>query len=483
MAYSPELMAKIRRLHFYEHYTVHAVSKIVGLHRDTVKRILYGDDEIPESKNRVRITDAYLPVIEQHLEQYPSIRSTALLKIIKDRGYTGSYQTLLRVVRPLKKKIKRSFKPMQAFPGEQGQVDWAHFGSLKVKGGERKLYLFVMVLSWSRALFARFSFDQKTDSFLRLHEQAFRYFGGSPRSLLYDNLKSAVLERYRDKIKFNPQLIEFSGFYGFEPKPCRPYAGNEKGRVERAIRYIRDSFASGYTISDIDQANEDLKEWLNDTADERPWPDNKQRSVRDVWQEEKGYLLDLADRNVSPKHALEVRSSKTSLVRFDLNDYSIPWQYTREVVSLEADDLFVSFYKNAELIAQHPRSWGRGERLINREHWQDRPNKPLHVMDHFIGQFPELDEFYRVEMDRGESLAQVKNKMLEMNRLYGDELFRKALRIARKKEMHHPSQVMKILVGLENAGQKVPTPLNLAKRQDIEDLDIKSHDLETYDNL
>ncbi|MCB9229135.1 MAG: hypothetical protein H6618_05945 [Deltaproteobacteria bacterium] len=128
MAYTPELIAQIRRLHFHEHYTIHAVSQVVNLHRDTVKRILYGDHSPDSGHSRPKITDPYLTVIMEHLDNYPSIRCTKLLRIMKDRGYCGSYNSLRRTVYPLRKRKKESFRPMEVFKGEQGQVDWAHCG-------------------------------------------------------------------------------------------------------------------------------------------------------------------------------------------------------------------------------------------------------------------------------------------------------------------------------------------------------------------
>jgi len=483
MPYSPELIAKIRRLHFHEHYTIHGVSKVVELHRDTVKRILYGDDTPEGGGGRIKLTDQFIPLIEEHLNQYPSIRSTALMRTLKARGYAGSYNSLIRAVRPLRKKVKKTFKPMQVFQGEQGQVDWAHFGSIEVSGGERKLYLFVMVLSWSRAIFARFTFDQKTDSFLRLHEEAFSFFGGNPRHILYDNLKSAVQERYRDKIRFNPQLVEFSGFYGYQPRACKPFSGNEKGRVERAIRYIRDSFFSGFRITTLEQVNEELRLWLDVVANNRQWPDNKQRLVSEVMAEEKQFLLSPAAKRINPRYSARLRSNKCSLVRFDLNDYSIPWEYTQDVITVAADDFMVSFTHEGKIIAEHQRSWNRGERITKEEHWQEKEHHGQHTADELLTRFPELDEFFRILVDRGEPLRSLKKHMQEIRGLYGDQLFRQALRIARKQSMHHPSQITRIIVGLERAGGKARMPVNLGNRRDLTEMNITSHNLETYDNL
>ena len=480
MPYSPELIARMRKLHFYEHHTLHAVSKVVGLHRDTVKRLLYGDSDPEKTKKKPKITDAYLDTIKKHIEEYPGIRATTLLSILKDRGYQGSITSLRRSMRPFRKRQSESFKPMSFFQGQQAQVDWAHFGELPVSGGSRKLYLFVVVLSWSRATFAKFTFDQKTDSFLRLHEEAFKYFGGTPRELLYDNLKSAVIERLKDSIKFNPQLVEFSGFYGFEPKACQPYRGNQKGRVERAIRYIRDDFAVTAKFEKLSELNRQLRIWLDKKANARKWVENHDFLVCEQLEKERPYLNKLSERTIEPKLSKPIRSNKCGLVRFDLNDYSIPWQHTREQLTIEADDFTVKFYVGQELVAEHKRSWNRGERLLDPDHWEKRVNKQ--AVDHLVGRYRELEEIYAKLFDRGEPLSFIKKSFADFHAMYDAKIFARALRIAVKREVYHPRQISRLLVELTK-NNTADSSERLHLRKELSELDISSHNLDSYDYL
>ena len=136
---------------------------------------------------------------------------------------------------------------LRSLPGEQAQVDWGHFGHLRIGRARRPLMAFVMVLSHSRQIFLRFCLDARMESFLRGHVGAFTAWGGVPRVLLYDNLKSAVLERRGDAIRFHPTLLTFAGHYRYEPRPVAVARGNEKGRFERAIRYVRDGFFAART--------------------------------------------------------------------------------------------------------------------------------------------------------------------------------------------------------------------------------------------
>jgi transposase len=157
---------------------------------------------------------------------------------------------------------------------------------------------FVMVLSFSRQIFLRFFLDAQMANFLRGHEAAFGAWQGLPRTLLYDNLKSVVLERQSDAIRFHPTLLEFAAHYRFEPRPVAVARGNEKGRVERAIRYIRDNFFAARQWADLDDLNTQAQAWCQGQAAERPCPEDRSISVREAFAQEQPKLLALPDLGV-----------------------------------------------------------------------------------------------------------------------------------------------------------------------------------------
>ena len=162
--------------------------------------------------------------------------------MVRERGYRGSpdhFRHLIACHRP--RPQAEAYLRLRCLPGEQAQVDWGHFGHLEIGRARRPLMAFVMVLSYSRQIFLRFFLDARMENFLRGHVAAFTAWNGVPRVLLYDNLKSAVLERRGDAIRFHPTLLGFAGHYRYEPRPVAVARGNEKGRVERAIRYVRDA--------------------------------------------------------------------------------------------------------------------------------------------------------------------------------------------------------------------------------------------------
>lgn len=227
---SAEQHARIRRLFHAEHWKVGTIARELGLHPDTVKRAL----ETPRFTSRVSakrptMLDPYKPFILQQLDNHPTLRASRLYEMVRGRGYAGSQISVRRYVRTVRPAgSTEAYLALETMPGEQGQVDWGHFGKIVIGSAVRTLSLFVMVLSYCRAIFARFFVDQRMESFTRGHVEAFHYFGGVPRVVLYDNLKSVVLERVGEHVRFHPHVLELAGHYCFEPRPCAPYRGNEK---------------------------------------------------------------------------------------------------------------------------------------------------------------------------------------------------------------------------------------------------------------
>jgi transposase len=196
-----KLRAEIRRLFFAEHWRVNTIVEALRVHHDTVEDAIEKDRFVVTPRPvRPSIVDPYKAFIRETLEQYPRLRATRIYAMVKDRGYTGSAVQIRRYVAKVRPKKKEAYLRLSTLPGEQAQVDWGSFGKIKVGHARRTLSCFVMVLSASRAVFARFFLDQTLESFLTGHTMAFEALGGVPREILYDNLKTAVLEPPSAKI-------------------------------------------------------------------------------------------------------------------------------------------------------------------------------------------------------------------------------------------------------------------------------------------
>ena len=221
LAISAELEARILRYFHVEKWLVGTIARQLGVHHCTVDRVL-SQAGLPraERASKPSLIDDYLPFVIKTLEQFPTLTASRLYAMVRERGYTGGpdhFRHLIAHYRP--RPQPEAYLRLRTLPGEQSQVDWGHFGKVMIGKAERTLMAFVMVLSFSRQIFLRFFLDARMSNFLRGHEAAFQAWGGLPRVLLYDNLKSAVLERQGDAIRFHPTLLAFSAHYRFEPRP------------------------------------------------------------------------------------------------------------------------------------------------------------------------------------------------------------------------------------------------------------------------
>jgi transposase len=367
-----DVVTHIRRLHYAEHWKVGTIAAELKVHHDAVKRALGLDTRGGLAVKRALPTllDDYKPFIREMLEKHPRLRATRLFHMVKPRGYQGSYEPVKRYVREVRPTGRtEAFFRIETLPGEEAQVDWGLFGKLKVGDAERQLCCFVLVLSHSRAVFARFALDMTLESFLRGHVRAFEALGGVPRAILYDNLKSVVLERYGDAVRFHPRLLELAGHYHYAPRPCAPYRGNEKGKVERHIRYLRDSFFAARRFKDLPDLNAQLSTWVSEVALVRRWPGAKDgRRVVDVFAEEKPRLLPLPEGTFSTDVMRSVSTGKTPYVRFDGNDYSVPHSLLKKPLTLLASEDEVRLLDGLTEVARHPRSYDKGRRFESEAH-------------------------------------------------------------------------------------------------------------------
>ena len=233
MTISKELEATILRYYYVEKWKVGTIRRHLRIHSDTVQRVL-SREGVPAQKflSRPSRIDPFLPFITETLKKYPNLTAVRVYHMVYERGYRGHirhFRHLLSMHRP--RPIAEAYLRLKTLPGEQGQVDWAHFSHLVIGRAKRPLMAFVIVLSFSRKLFLRFFLNYRMSNFLSGHEAAFNAWQGVPKVLLYDNLSSCVLERQGDAIRFNPTLLAFAAHYRFEPRPVAVARGNEKDYV------------------------------------------------------------------------------------------------------------------------------------------------------------------------------------------------------------------------------------------------------------
>jgi len=486
---SAEQSAEIRRLFYAEHWKVGTIAEAMGLHRDTVKRAINTESFLSRCASRPRPTtlDPYLSFVRQTLEQYPKLRATRLQQMLVERGYEGSVVQLRRAIRPLRPRpVGEAYLELRTLPGEQAQADWGSFGTW----GKRRLSCFVMVLSWSRAIHAVFTLDQSMESFLRGHVEAFSYFHGCPRTVLYDNLKSAVLERRGEAIRFHPRLLELCGHYHFAPRPVAVARGNEKGRVERQIQYLRTSFFAARGFRDVEDLNDQFRRWRDQIAHQRPQPVERRGSVGEAFEHEHPYLLPLPQHPFEAQTVTVVRSGKTPYLRFDRNRYSIPPTLVRKPLSVVADRDTVRIIDDGrEEIARHHRCWAVGETVENPAHIAElvrtkRAARELKGRDLLRVAVPETDRLFEQLALRGDNLGGNTVRLLQLLDEYGPEELRAAVSTAIEREAWGAGSVAHLLEQRRRTrGQKPRMRVELPHDPRVRDLRVQSHDLGDYDAL
>jgi transposase len=486
-----EAVSEIRRLHYAEHWKVGTIAAQLGVHPDAVKTALNRPSgPPPPRKPRPRITDPYMPFLLETLEQYPRLRSTVLHRMIGERGFAGSAVQLRRVVRGLRPSQREVFTRLQAFPGEAAQVDWADFGEVTVGRAQRRLSAFVMILSYSRCLYVEFFFDQTLASFLHGHVNAFEHFGGVPRVLQTDNLRSVVLQRRGEQIRFHSRYLELAGHYCFQARPCHVGRGNEKGRVERSIRSLRESFFAVQIFTTLEALNQSVGRWVKEVAGPRLWPDDPTRTCAEVFDaEERPRLLALPRHRLDTTQRIPVRSRKTLWVRFDRNDYSIPPAAVGKDLVILAEATRIRILDGQEEVACHRRSYHRGEQITDPEHAAallktkrlargSAAGSPLRLA------VPEAERFLDAAFPRHRNNARLVDRLTRLLALYGADLLGTALSQALEHSTPTLSAVEYLIEKLRRErSRQPPLPVDLADRPELADLHVQPHALGDYDQL
>lgn len=485
-----EAEAEIVRLVLAEKWPVGTVAKQLGVHHSVVRRVLSQVGvPIPKLRPRPSMIDPYMPFVRQTLEQYPTLPASRLWLMLRERGYPGGESRVREIVALVRPRPKaEAFMRLSTLPGEQGQVDWANFGTLQIGRALRRLLAFVMVLSFCRRIFVRFFLDARMPNFLRGHVEAFERFEGVPRTVLYDNLKSVVVQRVGDAIRFHDTLLQMATHYRFGPRVAAPARGNEKGRVERAIRYVRDSFFAGREVVDLDTLNAEVDVWCRDVADARRWPDDRERTVAEVFEQERGSLLPLPDDRFPCTEQVDVSVGKQPYVRFDRNDYSVPHTLVRQRLVVVASPQTVRVCRGAEVVATHERSWDAQQVIEDPQHIDDlaevKRNARAHRgMDRLRHSTTHAEAFLHQAAQRGRNLGSVTARLLELLDEYGPVRLDEVLAEVLEREVIHVPSVRQMLEQRRHAdGQPLPTAVAIADPR-LRDVVVRPHDLSTYDQL
>ena len=326
-------------------------------------------------------------------------------------------------------------------------------------------------------------------NFLRGHIEAFEAWQGVPRELWYDNLKSVVLERRGAAIRFNPRILDLAGHYRFLPKPVAVARGNEKGRVERAIRYIRHSFFAARRWRGLDDLNAQARAWCDGIAADRPGPEDRSITVREAFERERGSLMALPGDPLPDHDRVEVAIGKTPYARFDLNDYSVPHTHVGRTLVVVATLDEVRILDGVDVIASHPRSFDKAARIENPEHIAELVRRKSHArrlrgQDRLVQAAPNSERLLAEAAQRGGYIGATVAALLRLLDAYGAAELEAAIDEALKRDVPHPNAVrLSLTRRRELRHQPPPIPVELPGDPRVRDITVRDHDLVGYDGL
>jgi transposase len=355
-----EQINTIHRLRFVEKWTVRQIARHLHIGRRTIAKYLVGPAQGRPHPHRASKVDPFKPTIEEWLDQDSSISAAVIYQRLRELGFTGGHtivQDYLQDVRT-EQKARRAFVRMEPAAGERFEIDWGHFGALIYNGAPRKLYAFALVECHSRKLYLEFTHSQTFETFVRCHVHAFEAMGGVARELWYDNLATVVAEHEGNLVRFNPRFLAFAREYGFVPRACHVAAAWEKGKIERAIGYVRQNFWPLRHFTDLPDVNSQAHHWLQHVANRRRHretgeiPDERFRP--ECLQPLPAMTLDFRDN-------VEALVHKDLRLSFDGNRYCVPPRYVGRRLTVKADSSSVAIYDQHQEIVRYPRCWWRGQ--------------------------------------------------------------------------------------------------------------------------
>jgi len=307
--------------------------------------------------------------------------------------------------------------------------------------------------------------------------------------MLYDNLKSAVTERRGDAISFNPQLLALSAHYHFEPRPVAVARGNEKGRVERAIRFVRDSFFAARIWTDLDDLNRQAAEWTAGRAAQRPWADDKNKTVGQAFVEEQSKLLALPGDPFPTERIEQVSVGKTPYVRFDTNDYSVPHKHVRKTLTVAASEVRIRILDGQEVLCEHERSYDKAARIEDSEHVKDlinhkRSARRSLVKDRLVRAAPSTAQLFEELATRGVNLGSQVTALLKLLEKYGAKRLESAVCEALERSTPECQSVRLVLEREQmERGLKPAIAVDLPDDERVRDLTVRPGSLADYSAL
>jgi transposase len=461
------------------------IATVLGLNEQTVRYwIEEGHYRPREHAVRSSKLDPYKPEIVRWLQTYP-YTGTQVFQRLKEEGYQGGVTILRDYVGKIRPRKQKAFLTLSFAPGECAQVDWGQYGTVTVGSTRRRLSFFIMVLCYSRMLYLEFTVLEKMEHFLTCHLNAFQFFGGIPYAIMVDNTKCAVIKRLVGTAPvFNARYQDFAHHYGFDIRACNVGKGNEKGRVENAVGYVKKNFLAGLSIPDFSAVNPAARNWMDQISNVRIHGTTHKQPV-ELFNTEKPALRPLPQIPYDTATIRPIRANNRFRVALDSNRYSVPAEYASTLLNLKTYPDRLCIYHNNTLIAQHTRSYDRYQDFENPDHPKAllehrQKAKQQQLFMRFLTLSPKAEEYYLQLAKRRMSPRHHIQKIVALEEIYGGEKLARAIEDAFSFQAFSCEYIANIL---EQKERILPQPgaLHLTRGQDLLELEIDEPNLSIYD--
>jgi transposase len=475
---------QIRSLHQDEKLTAGQIARKLELDKKTVRYWLRHSYHPHTRPNRSSKLDSHKPRIKAWLEQQDFTAQQIFQKLQAEGAQVG-YTIVREYIRSVRPKPVQAFLTLNFCPGECMQVDWGSCGFITIGSTRRRLSFFVAVLCYSRMMYLEFTLGQSQEHFLSCHQRAFAFFHGVPESVMVDNCKTAVLSHpLGQPAQINPRYLDFANHYGFKVRACGVRKGNEKGRVESGVKYIKENFLRGLELPPWAALNPAGRHWLETIANVRVHRETHQTPVA-LFTEEQSKLKPVSVLPYDTALVRPLRVNSRFRVLWETNRYSVPahWAGTSLTARIYADRL--ALYHQEQPVAEHVRSYDRHRDFEHPDHAQPllaqrQKARDQQLLTRFLSLCPEAPDYYDQLQQRRLNARHHVQKIVALVEIYGSEKVTRAIQDAHQYQAYSCEYIANII---EQRARKLPEPgaLHLTRSADLLDLELPEPDLSIYD--